>query len=122
MQVTASNLIGLNDDNEVVEGSGEPELSAATIHRGVHQSRPDARAVFHLHMPYSTALGEYLHVCVCVCLLVCFLLLFCCRGCCSSSSSSFSSSFSTFLFFRVVVLHVYDLCFSYVFIFRLIQC
>ena len=69
MQVTASNLIGLNDDNEVVEGSGEPELSAATIHRGVHQSRPDARAVFHLHMPYSTALGEL--TCMCVCVFAC---------------------------------------------------
>ncbi|XP_064637158.1 putative aldolase class 2 protein PA3430 [Lineus longissimus] len=58
-QVTASSLIGLNSQNEIVEGDGHNELAASTIHRGIHNIRPDASAncVMHLHSPYVTALS-----------------------------------------------------------------
>lgn len=50
--------MGLNEKGEVVEGTGEVDISASTIHRGVHQARPDAVCAFHLHPPYSTAIGN----------------------------------------------------------------
>ncbi|CAM1318905.1 Uncharacterised protein g7061 [Pycnogonum litorale] len=56
-EVTASNIIGLNDENEVVEGQGEPQNSAICIHRGLYKSRPDITTVLHTHMPYITALA-----------------------------------------------------------------
>ena len=34
------------------------EISAATIHKGIHDARPDATCVFHLHPPYGTAIGQ----------------------------------------------------------------
>ena len=56
-QVKASSFVGLNEKGEVVEGTGEAEISASTIHRGVHHARPDAVCAFHLHPPYCTAIG-----------------------------------------------------------------
>jgi len=56
-QVTASSLLGLNQDGTVEEGVGEPELSAASIHLGLRKHRPSARVVLHTHTPYATALG-----------------------------------------------------------------
>ena len=50
--------MGLNEKGEVVEGTGEVEISASTIHRGVHRARPDAVCAFHLHPPYCTAIGR----------------------------------------------------------------
>ena len=58
--MTASCMLGLGKDGEVVEAGslgGGPEVSAACIHLGVRRARPDLRAVFHLHPPYSTALA-----------------------------------------------------------------
>ncbi|KAK3736298.1 hypothetical protein QZH41_020760 [Actinostola sp. cb2023] len=49
--------VGLNNQGEVVEGKGEVEISAKTIHLGIHKTRPDAKCVFHLHPPNATALG-----------------------------------------------------------------
>jgi ribulose-5-phosphate 4-epimerase/fuculose-1-phosphate aldolase len=46
-EITASCLLGLNEDGEIVEeGSlgGGPETSADFIHRGVRKVRPDAEA------------------------------------------------------------------------------
>ena len=57
LQVKASSFVGLNGKREVVEGSGQAETAASTIHRGVHQARPDAVCAFHLHPPYCTAIG-----------------------------------------------------------------
>lgn len=57
-EVKASSFVGLNEKGEVVEGTGEVDISASTIHRGVHQARPDAVCAFHLHPPYSTAIGS----------------------------------------------------------------
>lgn len=55
-EVTASNLLLVNMDREVVEGEGDVETSAFCIHGRIHKARPDARCVLHTHMPYATAL------------------------------------------------------------------
>lgn len=56
-QATPSSLIGVNDRSELVEGQGEVQIEATAIHKGVHDARKDAVCVFHLHAPYTTALG-----------------------------------------------------------------
>lgn len=50
-------MIGVNDRSELVEGQGEVQIEATAIHKGVHDARKDAVCVFHLHAPYTTALG-----------------------------------------------------------------
>jgi len=55
--VTASSLIGLDQDANVVEGEGEPERSGAVIHLGVRRAKPEAKVIMHTHTPYATALG-----------------------------------------------------------------
>ncbi|XP_013388724.1 uncharacterized protein LOC106157575 isoform X1 [Lingula anatina] len=57
-EVTASSLIGLDENNAVIEGDGPSEISAASIHRGIHNARSeDVSCVMHTHMPYATALS-----------------------------------------------------------------
>jgi ribulose-5-phosphate 4-epimerase/fuculose-1-phosphate aldolase len=56
-EITASDLITVDLEGEVVEGEGEWELTAFMIHRGVHLARPSARCVLHTHMPYATAVS-----------------------------------------------------------------
>jgi ribulose-5-phosphate 4-epimerase/fuculose-1-phosphate aldolase len=56
-EVRASDILTIDLDGNVVEGEGEWEMSAFMIHRGVHQARDTARAVFHTHMPWATALS-----------------------------------------------------------------
>ncbi len=56
-EMRPSDLLTVNVDGELVEGEGEWETTAFMIHRAVHRSRPDARCVFHTHMPYATALS-----------------------------------------------------------------
>ena len=58
MQATPSSLIGVNDKGELVEGQGAVQTEATAIHVGLHDARPDAVCVFHLHSPYTTALGN----------------------------------------------------------------
>ena len=50
-------MIGVNDRGELVEGQGEVQIEATAIHKGVHDAQKDAVCVFHLHAPYTTALG-----------------------------------------------------------------
>jgi len=50
-------ILVLDLDGRVVDGSGHWETTAFMIHRGCHRARPDARAVFHTHQPYATALA-----------------------------------------------------------------
>lgn len=57
-QATPSSLIAVNAKGELVEGQGEIQVEATAIHKGVHDARPDAVCVFHLHPPYTTALGK----------------------------------------------------------------
>src|ERR1700685_4016823 len=44
------------DDGEVKRGKGDVELSCYCIHAPIHKALPQAKAVFHTHMPYASAL------------------------------------------------------------------
>ncbi len=55
-RVTASGLLLVGKDGEVVEGDGAAETSAFCIHAPIHLRHLRARAVLHAHMPYATAL------------------------------------------------------------------
>ena len=55
-EITEADILTIDLEGRVVDGEGEWETSAFMIHRGCHQARPSARAVFHTHMPYATAL------------------------------------------------------------------
>lgn len=61
-EVTATSLVGTSleiaTDPVVVEkGFGEPDISAISIHNGVHQSRSDMSCLLHSHVPNVTALA-----------------------------------------------------------------
>ena len=61
VQVTPSSLIALKFENgkhEVVEGDGNLQLETSMIHKGIHDARPDAVCVFHLHPPNATEIGR----------------------------------------------------------------
>jgi len=55
-EVTASNLLLLDDQGTVLEGSGAPDPTAFYIHSRIHAAHPHAVCVLHTHMPYATAL------------------------------------------------------------------
>lgn len=55
-QITASSLLLLNAEGDIVEGEGRVEDTALYIHWRVHRAVPHARCVLHTHMPYATAL------------------------------------------------------------------
>src|SRR5258708_14165842 len=44
------------DDGKSKRGAGEVERSCYYIHAPIHKARPQAKAVFHTHMPYASAL------------------------------------------------------------------
>ena len=56
-EVTASRLLVCDFHGNVVAGDGVPEATAFFIHARVHANVPRARACFHTHMPYATALA-----------------------------------------------------------------
>ena len=56
-EITASNLIVVDDSGNQIEGEGEVELTAITLHTGIHKAHPQATCVLHTHMPYATALA-----------------------------------------------------------------
>jgi ribulose-5-phosphate 4-epimerase/fuculose-1-phosphate aldolase len=56
-ELSASRLLLLDLEGNVIDGEGRPERTAFVIHRAVHLARPDARCVLHTHMPYATAVG-----------------------------------------------------------------
>ncbi|XP_071958583.1 putative aldolase class 2 protein RP493 [Antedon mediterranea] len=61
-EVTASSLLGINIENgSVLEGDGEPETSAAEIHKALHshilKTDPSIQSVFHTHPPHATSLA-----------------------------------------------------------------
>jgi len=56
-EVTASSLLLCDFNGNVIEGDGQPEATAFHIHAELHRLKPRARAAFHTHMPYSTALA-----------------------------------------------------------------
>jgi ribulose-5-phosphate 4-epimerase/fuculose-1-phosphate aldolase len=55
-EVTASNLLTLDADGNLLEGEGEFEKTAFYIHSRIHLANPRAACVLHTHMPYATAL------------------------------------------------------------------
>lgn len=55
-EVTASGLIKVDLDGNIVAGEGVWEPTAFHIHSRVHRAVPRARCVMHTHMPYATAL------------------------------------------------------------------
>ncbi len=57
-EVTASNLIEVAYDGEVVAGDGIADRSAVCIHAPIHRLVPGADCVLHTHMPYCTALSQ----------------------------------------------------------------
>ncbi len=57
-EVTASNLIEVSYEGQVVEGAGIADRSAICIHAPIHRLVPGAECVLHTHMPYCTALAQ----------------------------------------------------------------
>jgi len=57
-EVTASNLIEVSFNGEVVSGDGVADRSAVCIHAPIHRLVPGAECVLHTHMPYCTALTQ----------------------------------------------------------------
>ena len=56
-EVTASALMEVGiDDGKVKRGSGDVERSCYCIHAPIHKALPQAKAVFHTHMPFASAL------------------------------------------------------------------
>jgi ribulose-5-phosphate 4-epimerase/fuculose-1-phosphate aldolase len=56
-EVTASTFMEVGiGDGEVKHGSGDVERSCYCIHAPIHKALPQAKAVFHTHMPYASAL------------------------------------------------------------------
>jgi ribulose-5-phosphate 4-epimerase/fuculose-1-phosphate aldolase len=55
-EVTASNLLALDAEGNVLEGEGTFEKTAFYIHSRIHLANPNAACVLHTHMPYATAL------------------------------------------------------------------
>jgi ribulose-5-phosphate 4-epimerase/fuculose-1-phosphate aldolase len=56
-EVTASCFMEVGiDDGKVKRGAGEVERSCYCIHAPIHHALPHAKAVFHTHMPYASAL------------------------------------------------------------------
>ena len=56
-EVKASSFMEVGiDDGKVKRGQGEVERSCYCIHAPIHKALPQARAVFHTHMPFASAL------------------------------------------------------------------
>lgn len=56
-EMRASDILLLDGAGRVLDGTGEPEVTALCIHGPVHRLCPEARAVLHTHMPYATSLS-----------------------------------------------------------------
>ncbi|MEY9878216.1 ribulose-5-phosphate 4-epimerase/fuculose-1-phosphate aldolase [Streptacidiphilus sp. MAP12-33] len=57
-ELTPEDILEVADDGTVLSGRGHWDRAAFTIHRAVHQARPDVVAVFHTHQPYATAVAN----------------------------------------------------------------
>lgn len=55
-EVTASNLLLMDNKGNVVRGEGHPEATAFWIHSRVHEVHPAAGCVVHTHQTWTTAL------------------------------------------------------------------
>ena len=57
-EVTASCLMEVGYDGEVLSGQGEVERSAFCIHAPIHRLVPQHACVLHTHMPFASALAR----------------------------------------------------------------
>ncbi|XP_072030180.1 putative aldolase class 2 protein PA3430 [Amphiura filiformis] len=58
MQVTASNLIGVDlITGQTIEGEGHVIVTAFSLHRAINQMNPTARCIMHTHQPYVASLN-----------------------------------------------------------------
>ncbi|KIC07696.1 hypothetical protein RA19_23245 [Leisingera sp. ANG-M1] len=55
-EIKASDLLICDFEGNVVSGVGKPEATAFYIHAELHRRKPKAKAAFHTHMPYATAM------------------------------------------------------------------
>lgn len=55
-ELTASSLLLMDYDGNVIEGDGIVEPTAFFIHMAIHSRVPTAKCVLHAHPPYSTAI------------------------------------------------------------------
>ena len=55
-EMKPSDILLVDLEGNVLDGSGGGQVTAIQIHRQVHAARPNARCVMHTHMPYATAL------------------------------------------------------------------
>jgi ribulose-5-phosphate 4-epimerase/fuculose-1-phosphate aldolase len=55
-EITASDLIVVDANGNLVEGRHKAEPTAFYIHSRIHRAKPNANCVLHTHMPYATAL------------------------------------------------------------------
>src|SRR3974377_1310211 len=56
-EVKASSFMEVGiDDGEVKRGGGDADRSCYCIHAPMHKALPHAKAVFHTHMPFASAL------------------------------------------------------------------
>jgi len=55
-ELTASSLLLMDYDGNVIDGEGTVEPTAFFIHMAIHSRVPTAKCVLHAHPPYSTAL------------------------------------------------------------------
>lgn len=54
-EITASNLLVVDKNGQVLEGEGDVNPTALVIHTAVHNARSDAQFVFHSHAPAALA-------------------------------------------------------------------
>ena len=57
-EVNASCFMEVSYEGERLSGEGEIERSAYCIHAPIHRVNPNAAAVFHTHMPFTSALAR----------------------------------------------------------------
>ncbi len=55
-ELTASSLLLMDYDGNVIDGEGTVEQTAFFIHMAIHTRVPTAKCVLHAHPPYSTAI------------------------------------------------------------------
>lgn len=56
-EITPDRLLLIDGEGRVLEDHGEVEATARNIHIAGHRANPRHQAIFHVHMPYATALG-----------------------------------------------------------------
>jgi ribulose-5-phosphate 4-epimerase/fuculose-1-phosphate aldolase len=55
-RMTPSDLVMIDGDGTILEGEGDVEATARNIHIAGHRANPRHQAIFHVHMPFATAL------------------------------------------------------------------